>query len=1033
LPALRSRRLRIAASIGALALTLSTLSATALLTTQTANAAPGTPGTPQANSTLYTEGFENGTGTTPLLLTNYVGASGQQYTADPSWLTGCNGQVISFNSVGSGNCAVSTNADHNRQLAYALGQYTGVTPTTNHVVSAYTENNPGAGVEFQTVGNIPLASATGRFLTFSVDTAAQNCQVSAPQYQFSFLNASGDATPVGGVINACTSTQTITSPAVGGLAAQAANVGTYTSNGSVLLSGASVGIRMVNTNPSGGGNDAAFDNIRVLDVTPQLDKSFSPAVVPTGGTSTLTFTITNTSELAAKNGWSFTDALPAGLTVAGGTAAATTCSAGVVTAAAGATSVGVTGNLNAGQASCTVTVPVTSSTTGTYTNGPGNVTPNGLNEPGTTTVTFESPALSLVKRAGTPTDVNGNGITDAGDTIQYTFDVTNSGDVPLTDVAVTDDLVGDVTCPSTTLAAGATQTCAADDVYTVTAADATAGSVDNTATVAGTSPTGGDVTSDPSTTSTPTEAADPGITLVKSAVPSGDGNYTPGQVITYNFVVTNTGNVPLNDVTVNEGDFSGTGDLSAVTCPSDTLAVGAQETCTATYTLTNADVDAGSITNSATAEGTPTGSDTPVPSTPSEVTIPTPSAPAITVVKTASSAAITAAGQDVTYSFRVTNTGNVTLSDVAVDEGAFSGTGEISAVDCPATTLAAGAFTTCTATYTATQADIDNGGNLTNTATAGGTPPTGDPIDSTPSTSTVPVTQSPALTVVKTADAEAAEVGQVVTYSFKVTNTGNVTITDPTIADTEFSGTGELSAITCPADDTLAPGDVVTCLATYTVTQADVNAGQITNTATVTGTTPGGDPTDPSTPSTSTVTTDPLPALSLMKTADVTKITKVGQVVTYSFLVSNTGNVTITDPAVDEGKFSGHGTLSAVTCPSGDATLEPGDSVICTATYKVVAADLTDGKLTNTATATGTTPGGDPLTSDPSTSTVTPDPTTPVAGGGTTPTGGDGELAFTGTDLVAPGAALALLLMALGGTVLVLRRRKQLNGQDDNA
>ena len=63
--------------------------------------------------------------------------------------------------------------------------------------------------------------------------------------------------------------------------------------------------------------------------------------------------------------------------------------------------------------------------------------------------------------------------------------------------------------------------------------------------------------------------------------------------------MTNTGNVTLHSVGVTD-PMPG---LSSVTCPIGTLAPGACETCTATYTTTQADVDAGSITNTGTAIG----------------------------------------------------------------------------------------------------------------------------------------------------------------------------------------------------------------------------------------------------------------------------------------------------------------------------------------------------------------------------------------------------------------------------------------------
>lgn len=642
----------------------------------------------------------------------------------------------------------------------------------------------------------------------------------------------------------------------------------------------------------------------------------------------------------------------------------------------------------------------------------------------TITNTAKAATLSIVKHAGTPVDVNEDGLTDVGDTIQYTFTVTNTGALTMSNIGVTDAKVGAVTCPEPTLAPGASQECTADEPYAVTAADLDNDSVDNSATANGTPPgSTTPKTSTPSTTSTPTTTPAPALTMVKSASPNNESNYVAGQKITYSFLVTNTGNVPLNDITINEGDFSGTGTLSDPTCPEPTLAAGAKETCTATYELTQADVDAGSVTNSATAGGTPPeNGGTPPTTPPSDVTIPIPDNPAITVEKTASAAKATEAGQKITYSFKVTNTGNTTLRDVTVNEGDFSGTGTLSDVVCPESTLAPAADETCTATYTVTQADIDKGGSITNTATATGTPPRNDtPPVSDPSTSTVPVDQDPSMRVVKSAspeDAASYKVGEVVTYSFVVTNTGNVTITDPTIDDSKFSGTGQLSPITCPADSaTMAPAAQVTCTATYTLTQADVDAGKITNTATVGGTTPDGGTTPPSDPSTVTVPGDSHPALALVKTSDTTNITKVGQVVTYSFKITNTGNVTQKNVTAKEGKFTGSGKLSDPTCPAASAVLAPGASVTCTATYHVTAADLTSGTLSNTATATGTDPSGDPTRSGSSTAIVKAiAPPVPPAPGG---------LAFTGTELVGPGIGLALMLLALGGGLLVVRRRRR--------
>lgn len=357
--------------------------------------APGNPGVPSDPTVLFEEDFENVPGTAPVILDDYVSVDGHTYTAAPLWLSNCNGVIVNFNIPYTtlGNCVSPVSSANLRQLVYALGVHGGAADAnSNDAVSAYTENNPGVNaVEFETVEPLPLATASGRFLTFSVDTAAKNCQVSPPLYQFSFVSDAGTATPVGGQLNACSSGATVPAPAVGGVAATAVSVGTYTSNGSVLFDGASLGIRMANANGSGVGNDAAFDNIRILDVTPQLDKAFSPTTVFVDGVSTLTFTVTNTSELAAKAGWGFTDTLPEGLVIAEDPNVAGSCVATTTAPAGGNTIEVAAGNLPAGVASCTISVEVTAAAAGTYTNGPGNVTETGLNPPADTTLTVEMP------------------------------------------------------------------------------------------------------------------------------------------------------------------------------------------------------------------------------------------------------------------------------------------------------------------------------------------------------------------------------------------------------------------------------------------------------------------------------------------------------------------------------------------------------------------------------------------------------------------------------------------------------------------
>ncbi|WP_405087312.1 hypothetical protein [Microbispora sp. NBC_01389] len=593
--------------------------------------------------------------------------------------------------------------------------------------------------------------------------------------------------------------------------------------------------------------------------------------------------------------------------------------------------------------------------------------PAVTSDPSTATVNAPpEPQLALLKTASPST------VTAAGQTVAYSYLVTNTGNTTLTGVNVVDTFFSGrgappvITCPVTTLVPQASTTCTG--TYTVTQADIDAGSIVNTATASGTPPEGPAVTSNPST-ATVTALVTPSIALLKTASPSSVAS--AGQTVAYSYQVTNTGNATLTGISVVDTAFSGTGTPPVISCPVTTLVPQASTTCTGTYTVTQADIDDGNIVNTATAAGTPPEGPA-VPSNPSTATVVTTSIPGLALRKTADPTTVTKVGQTVTYSHLVTNSGNVTLTGLNVVDTAFSGKGTPPVVTCPVSSLAPGASTTCTGPYVTTQADMDDG-NIVNTAVASGTPPEGPAASSNPSTATVTVQADAQLALSKTASPNTVtKVSQTVTYSYLVTNTGNVTLYGITAVDTAFSGSGTPPVITCPVT-TLAPGISTTCQGTYVVTQADIDAGSIVNTAVASGT-PQEGPEATSDPSTATVTVASQPGLSLVKSADPTIVRKTGEVVTYSYLVTNTGNVLLTGITAVDTAFSGKGTPPVITCP--ESSLAPGISTTCKGTYTLIQADIDDGNIVNTAVASGTPPEGPAVDSDPSTATVevSPDP-----------------------------------------------------------
>jgi uncharacterized repeat protein (TIGR01451 family) len=581
----------------------------------------------------------------------------------------------------------------------------------------------------------------------------------------------------------------------------------------------------------------------------------------------------------------------------------------------------------------------------------------------TATVAFASPTPAvMVAKVQTSDDP-----TAVGQNIVYTILATNTGNTVLTGVTVTDPNATITSCspaiPVASLAAGASIECQAR--HTVTQSDVDAGQVVNAAVVTGTGPDGvvNAVTDTSADVVTPI-AASPALETTKirtSAVPD-----SVGDVISYTIKARNTGNVTLSAVTI--VDPNATIGTCVPTIPTASLAPNAEITCVATHVVTQAEVDAGRVANTATATGTAPGGPSGGVTDPSEEVItPVAQTPELTVTKTRTSGIPNAVGAVITYTIRVENTGNTKLNDVDVDDP--NATIGSCTEDLPLDDFMPGSWFTCSATHTVTRADM-NLGEVRNTATAEGTAPGGPAggVDGRSNEVVTPVTQGPGLAITKTRSSAApTKAGDVVTYTLLATNVGNVdltsvVVTDPNAAITSCTPSNPVAV--------LAPDATITCSATHVVSQVDMDAGQVVSRAFVAGTAPGGTPGGVTGASLEIV--DPLetnPELTVTKTRTSSVPTSVGALIHYTIQVRNTGDVTLTSVNVTDPSA----TISSCTPTVPVAALAPGGVVTCLASHTVTQGDLDNGQVANTAAATGTAPGGPPGgVTDPSNTVVTP-------------------------------------------------------------
>jgi uncharacterized repeat protein (TIGR01451 family) len=213
-------------------------------------------------------------------------------------------------------------------------------------------------------------------------------------------------------------------------------------------------------------------------------------------------------------------------------------------------------------------------------------------------------------------------------------------------------------------------------------------------------------------------------------------------------------------------------------------------------------LDNGSVGNTASASSGSSVSD--------QVVVNAVQSPALGIQKTVAETSYSAVGDVLNYTVVVTNTGNVTLSNVVVVD-------PLTGLNQTIASLAPTASQSFNTSYTIVQSDLDNG-SVGNTASASsGSVSVSDQV-------VVNAVQSPALSIDKSvAETSYSAVGDVLNYTVVVTNTGNITLSNVVVVD-PLTGLNQTIA-------SLAPTASQSFNTSYTIVQSDLDNGSVANTA----------------------------------------------------------------------------------------------------------------------------------------------------------------------------------------------------------
>ena len=351
---------------------------------------PVAPVVAHAPKVLFGENFES-INVAVKRLDQYRGAmpTVMTYTANPFWLSeaNCNGMVQSAEGHSASLCGLNPRA---QALARALGVFDhAASPGLNHAVIELTGSARGASdlAQLQTAKPIVIGSKN-RFVSVSFTAASDRCAGAGsaghdPLLQWSVQDGPASHAVFSSPANPCAAVLRAKSSSKGVV------VTSFVGDSAALVSGSTVGVTLRNGTGDTEGNDLAFDDLKVLDVTPQLTASFVGSPVSAAAVSRLSYRITNTTELGAKSAFTISNVLPVGVRVAT-TKLLSTCTATTGNPLVGAKTVNFTASLAAGVSSCTISIEVVAASPGVYLNDASRFALVGLDASPSTTLTVSS-------------------------------------------------------------------------------------------------------------------------------------------------------------------------------------------------------------------------------------------------------------------------------------------------------------------------------------------------------------------------------------------------------------------------------------------------------------------------------------------------------------------------------------------------------------------------------------------------------------------------------------------------------------------